>query len=634
MLEARDARLLAQARAPVASSPLRAQDRRAAVFVPGRGEYGKTCSFVRRASRDDAQRVRERALVLGREADDDVGGEVEVGQIARAGAGTSRRCSGGPSRAARRRRPTAAARGDGARRSASRAARRRARRSTWLISIDERRRRARPGRLAGRADEPRERVARVAVAEAAEVDAREHDLACGPARRAAGSRASTASARAAARAAADERDHAEVAREAAAVLDLHERANALEPRVVVARSRARRRRRRPRPASPRCGGRTTTTLPGRPSSASPPRFAAQPVTYTRPMRARGARRRLARLRQRLVRDAARVDDCDVAVAARSVWPSASSRSRTSCASRCDTLQPRKRTSNVAMRRDSTPRVRAGPPPSRRARGASRRTYGPRLRLVALEVPGRHDGARVDARAGASRRARARCSRPRRRRAGSGSVVASPSRTSIATAFTAGVRACGLDGGRIDVDARAPARSRACAAAIATTPEPQPTSSSDPGSSSASELDAEARRRVRAGAERAAGIDHERHGVRRRRLPRRPDPERPDAHRPVELAPALLPARLDVRRRADPAAPRRRRTPRARARPRDDELLEALREALDPLRPRLLGALERHADGDALQRKRSSACRRSSRPACTSRRSRGARTPRAAAAARR
>ena len=52
----------------------------AAVFVPGRGEYGKTCSFVRRASRDDAERVRERALVLGREADDDVGREVEVGR--------------------------------------------------------------------------------------------------------------------------------------------------------------------------------------------------------------------------------------------------------------------------------------------------------------------------------------------------------------------------------------------------------------------------------------------------------------------------------------------------------------------------------------------------------------------------
>jgi hypothetical protein len=51
--------------------------------------------------------------------------------------------------------------------------------------------------------------------------------------------------------------------------------------------------------------------------------------------------------------------------------------------------------------------------------------------------------------------------------------------------------------------------------------------------------------MRAGAERAAGIDHDGEGVTRRQLPRRPDPEWPDAHSPVKLAPAVLPARLDV-----------------------------------------------------------------------------------------
>ena len=60
-----------------------------------------------------------------------------------------------------------------------------------------------------------------------------------------------------------------------------------------------------------------------------------------------------------------------------------------------------------------------------------------------------------------------------------------------------------------------------------------------------ELEAEPRRRVRAGAERAARVDDDRERVGGRRLPRRPDPERADPDRPVELAPAVLPARLDV-----------------------------------------------------------------------------------------
>ena len=70
-------------------------------------------------------------------------------------------------------------------------------------------------------------------------------------------------------------------------------------------------------------------------------------------------------------------------------------------------------------------------------------------------------------------------------------------------------------------------------------------------SSRQQLEAEPRRRVRAGAERAARVDHDRERGGRRRLPRRPDPERAHAHRPVELAPAVLPAGLDVGDRRAP-----------------------------------------------------------------------------------
>ena len=96
---------------------------RAAVAVPGRGEYGKTCTFVIPASRTDRERSPERGLVLGGEADDHVGRQVEVGERLEPAEEGRGRCSGGPSRAGRRRRRTAAARAGGARRPASRAAR-------------------------------------------------------------------------------------------------------------------------------------------------------------------------------------------------------------------------------------------------------------------------------------------------------------------------------------------------------------------------------------------------------------------------------------------------------------------------------------------------------------------------------
>ena len=93
----------------------------AAVRVPGRGEYGKTCTLRDADCLHRRHRIGERALVLGREADDHVGREVEVARAARCGSGTARSCSGVPSRAARRRRPTAAGREGAARRRASRA---------------------------------------------------------------------------------------------------------------------------------------------------------------------------------------------------------------------------------------------------------------------------------------------------------------------------------------------------------------------------------------------------------------------------------------------------------------------------------------------------------------------------------
>ena len=97
------------------------------------------------------------------------------------------------------------------------------------------------------------------------------------------------------------------------------------------------------------GSRTTVTFVGqaRESVAGEVRAAARHVDAARPPG--GPARRLARLPHRLVRDAARVDDGDVGVlAAPPTWPSATSRSRISWTSVCETLQPRKSTVNVAM----------------------------------------------------------------------------------------------------------------------------------------------------------------------------------------------------------------------------------------------------------------------------------------------
>jgi hypothetical protein len=115
-----------------------------------------------------------------------------------------------------------------------------------------------------------------------------------------------------------------------------------------------------------------------------------------------------------------------------------------------------------------------------------------------------------------------------------------------------------------------------------------------------ELDAQPCRRVRPGAERATRIDHHWDRAGRRLLPRRPDPEPADQHAAMEVAPPLLPARLDV---LDERVRRR-----LRVRVGDElelrterTLLETLREALEPLRARLLGARERNPNSDSSQR---------------------------------
>ena len=101
------------------------------------------------------------------------------------------------------------------------------------------------------------------------------------------------------------------------------------------------------------------------------------------------------------------------------------------------------------------------------------------------------------------------------------------------------------------------------------------------------------------AERAAGIDDDRDRIGRRLLPRRADPERPDPDGPVELAPALLPARLDRLRRhireelPEPGLPGGIRVDRELA----VSLFEPLGVDLEEPRPRQLEQLGRNLEYD-------------------------------------
>ena len=189
-----------------------------------------------------------------------------------------------------------------------------------------------------------------AVAEAAEVDAGEDDLAVAL-RDAPADLAEHGVGAAAARRAAHERDHAERARERAAVLDLDEGADAVEPRVGLdAADRA-----------DVAGDGLDRLLDlagddgdvrGQPGERSLGEPGAAAGHVDARMRARGARGGLARLREALVRDAAGVDDGDVARRPRPRGGRrGASRSRSACASVCETLQPRKRTEKLAIERE-------------------------------------------------------------------------------------------------------------------------------------------------------------------------------------------------------------------------------------------------------------------------------------------
>ena len=125
--------------------------------------------------------------------------------------------------------------------------------------------------------------------------------------------------------------------------------------------------------------------------------------------------------------------------------------------------------------------------------------------------------------------------------GSEAASASSSRTSTSAPLAVGVGHRRLDGDRIDVDRddrrepEAHARDREDARAAADVEEGAALGGRR------EELDAEPRRRMRTGAERAAGVDHDRPSGIGRLLPGRPDPEPADGDRVMEAPPRVLPS---------------------------------------------------------------------------------------------
>ena len=175
---------------------------------------------------DGRHRLLEGALVLGREADDHVGRQVEVLERLDPGAVLPDRVAAAhrPEHAVvtRLQRDVEMARHD------RRLAHRPDQVGRDVVDLDRREPKPlEPVDRARRPDQPGQRQPRAPVAEAAEVDAREHDLTMSlpdtPA-----DLGEHRLGRAAARGAADERDHAERAGERAAVLDPDEGADTLE----------------------------------------------------------------------------------------------------------------------------------------------------------------------------------------------------------------------------------------------------------------------------------------------------------------------------------------------------------------------------------------------------------------------
>ena len=112
----------------------------------------------------------------------------------------------------------------------------------------------------------------------------------------------------------------------------------------------------------------------------------------------------------------------------------------------------------------------------------------------------------------------------------------------------------------------------------------------------------------AGAEGAAGVDHDRERVRPAAVSHGgPDPERADRDRLVELAPALLPAVLDLRDAPRPGRLASTRVGRLSVGGELDgvgalALLEPLGRELDEAGSELLGLSARRRDGGPDQRK--------------------------------
>src|SRR5919204_1268363 len=180
-----------------------------------------------------------------------------------------------------------------------------------VVDLDRRKTQARqPGRLAGLADESGQRIAILAVAVAAEVDARKDDLAVPLAHSAADLRQDRGGA-AAPRSAADERNDTEVAREAATVLDLDERSHSLRSRFGAdAAERAELAGDERRSVLRRARDDGHVLGHARERGAAQIRTAPRHVDVA--VRPRRTRDGMARLPDRLVRDPARVDDCNVA----------------------------------------------------------------------------------------------------------------------------------------------------------------------------------------------------------------------------------------------------------------------------------------------------------------------------------
>ena len=221
------------------------------------------------------ERALEGCVVLGREADDHIGREVEVGerlQLAEVGLDrvAPRHCAQNGVVAGLERHVQVRA-------DDRRLVQGRDEVVVDVVDLDRREPQALDALdRAGGADQAGQRHPGGAVAEATEVDAREDDLTMALGDAPADLSEHRVGA-AAAGGAADERDHAERTRERAAVLDLHERAHAVEPRVRLhAADRA-------DIAGDRLDGLldlagTTVTFAGSPAKASFESLAPHPVT--------------------------------------------------------------------------------------------------------------------------------------------------------------------------------------------------------------------------------------------------------------------------------------------------------------------------------------------------------------------